>query len=824
MKNSVFNTMLGAMSALALIQAAPVFADPDAADQPAAATAAHGQDVGLSDVVVTARRVEERLQDVPISISVFNQQQLNNLNVVSAQDLAAYTPSLSVNDNFGSLNTAFAIRGFVQDIGTQPAVGVYFADVISPRGSSNNQQIGDGAGPGSYFDLQNVQVLKGPQSTLFGRNTTGGSILIVPQKPTSKEEGYLEYSYGNYAMNRVQGVINVPLSDTLRFRAGIDHQNRQGYETNVSGVAPARFGDVDYTSVRLSLVADLTPNLENYTIATYVDSNTNGDVQKLVGCNPTLNPLNAVGLLACAQMAQEQGKLGFYDLDSTLPNPETHYNQWQAINTTTWTASDTLTVKNIVSYAELSEKYRTSLFGTNFHLVIPGLIPPPGLPMDFAASVPLPGGYTADESTFTEELQFQGRAMGDRLRWQAGAYEENVEPLSLVGSQSPVLIDCINSDTFNCISTFGPGSSVNYTAGKQYFNNAGLYEQATYGIIDTLKLTEGLRYTWDQTHANSQLITYSVPQPFVAVPRCTGTNPASMLPACDVHYLENSSAPTWLLDLDYTPNDNMLVYGKYTRGYRAGGVASQAPSEFATYKPEKVDTYEVGLKTTFHAVVSGTFNLAAFYNNFRDQQLQLNLNPKPGIPVSPASATLNAGKSRISGVEVETSFNLFEGFVLSTSYTYLDTRIQEITPVVTPASSPYDVVSPVSVGDSLPLSPKNKVSTTATYQLPLPVSIGKVAASVTYTHTGSMVTNYVDAVSPYPQISGLGTLPALNLVNLNANWNSIMGTGLSAQVFASNLTNKTYYTYVPGLYGTVGFETAELGQPRLYGVRFRYTW
>src|SRR5580693_3952675 len=265
MNNRVPKTILGVMSALVLIQAAPV---------------ARSQESGLSEIIVTARRVEERLQDVPISISVFNQQQLNNLNVVNTQDLALYTPSLSVNNNFGNLNTAFALRGFVQDIGTQPAVGVYFADVVSPRGASNNIPIGDGAGPGQFFDLQNVQVLKGPQGTLFGRNTTGGAVLIVPQKPTSKEEGYIEYSYGNYAMNRIQAVMNMPLSDTVRFRVGFDRQSRQGYENNDSGVGPARFGDVNYSAVRASLVVDITPDLENYTIASFMDTDINGDVQK----------------------------------------------------------------------------------------------------------------------------------------------------------------------------------------------------------------------------------------------------------------------------------------------------------------------------------------------------------------------------------------------------------------------------------------------------------------------------------------------------------------------------------------------------------------
>src|SRR5262249_29593889 len=135
----------------------------------------------LAEIVVTARRTEERLQDVPISIAVFNQEQLANRNVTNAVDLATYTPSLSVNNNYGNENASFAIRGFVQDAGTPPSVGTYFGDVVAPRGPTQGTAAGDGLGPGSFFDLQNVQILKGPQGTLFGRNTTGGAIVLVPQ-------------------------------------------------------------------------------------------------------------------------------------------------------------------------------------------------------------------------------------------------------------------------------------------------------------------------------------------------------------------------------------------------------------------------------------------------------------------------------------------------------------------------------------------------------------------------------------------------------------------------------------------------------------------
>src|SRR5258708_34577390 len=183
-------------AALASSVAVPAFAQNTQTAN--AGAEAPSQGVELTEVIVTARRVEERLQDVPISITVFNQEQLSNRNVVNAADLAAYTPSLSANTNFGAENSSFAIRGFVQDAGTPPSVGVYFADVVALRGPTQGIQAGDGAGPGYFFDLQNVQVLKGPQGTLFGRNTTGGAILFVPQKPSSTLEGYVEAESGNF--------------------------------------------------------------------------------------------------------------------------------------------------------------------------------------------------------------------------------------------------------------------------------------------------------------------------------------------------------------------------------------------------------------------------------------------------------------------------------------------------------------------------------------------------------------------------------------------------------------------------------------------------
>lgn len=274
------------IAAIALLATAPAFA------QEAANEGANADIPG--DIIVTARRTEERLQDVPISISVFNQQDLSKRNIVVAADLATYTPSLSVNQRYGPEKSSFAIRGFQQEQSTAPSVGVYFADVEFGR-AQGGTNAGGSAPAGAFMDLQNVQVLKGPQGTLFGRNTTGGAVLLVPQKPTDRWEGYVEGSAGDYGMLRGLGVLNIPINDTFKVRFAVDRQKRDGYVRNHSGIGPNRYQNVDYFAGRMSIVADLTPDLENYTIATYNHSFTTGYGARVAACNPnTISPPNVV--------------------------------------------------------------------------------------------------------------------------------------------------------------------------------------------------------------------------------------------------------------------------------------------------------------------------------------------------------------------------------------------------------------------------------------------------------------------------------------------------------------------------------------------------
>jgi iron complex outermembrane receptor protein len=831
------------LTGLAAAMLGPNFVTTVAAAEPTAAES--GDD--LTEIVVTARRTEENLQDVPISIQVFNQQQLENRNVVVAQDLAQYVPSLSVNNNFGSDNTAFALRGFTQDNGTAPSVGVFFADVIAPRSASNSIPGGDGAGPGSFFDLENVQILKGPQGTLFGRNTTGGDILLVPKKPTSELSGYVEGGVGNYDDGEVQGVVNIPINDSFRVRAGVVHETREGYLHSNAPVGPKDFDDVDYTAARLSAVVDITPNLENYTIASYSTTDDNGGIGKIVAADTAIN--RTLSVPAQNQITSQQGT-GFYAIQQPLQHPASRLQTWQLINTTTWKASDDLTLKNIASYAQLRDYDANAIFGSYFLTPTDGTPPfvapqyrAGAIPFIYAASVPLPGSLTSNERTMTEEMQLQGTALDSRLTYQGGAYFELELPQGFVGSLSPVKATCADySNALNCSSSLlatGALGLANETVGRTRFQDYAFYFQDTYKIADPLKVTTGIRWTHDLEQVDDiQKVIFMAPYPLTGpfpFPLAPGAPPVSTicsdgaaLPACKIHLQQTTQAPTWLIDFDYTPMQDVLLYAKYTRGYREGSINPTAPAgpeygPLQSVTAEKVDTYEVGEKFAFRGPVAGTVNGALFYNDFRNQQLQTGYNPSPtNVGGSPNASPVNAGKSRIWGAELDSSLKLFAGFRFDVGYTYLNTKILAVNAITLPADSLYVIAPSFHVGDQLVLSPRNKVSATPSYTLPLPDTIGAVTLSATYTYTSRQLVNYADRVEP--ALAPYSYVDATHLLNLNVNWNNILGKPVDLMLFATNVTKQQYYTFCSGLGGGIasnGFETCDPGAPMMFGARVK---
>lgn len=838
-----------------------------------------------NDIVVTARRIEEKLQDVPISITVYNQSQLANNNATSMKDLASFTPGLQINSRYGADSTNFSIRGFTQEQRTSATVGVYFADVVAPRGSGGTFG-GDGAGPGALFDLQNVQVLKGPQGTLFGRNTTGGNVMLVPNRPTGKLEGYVEGGLGNYNMQRIQAVLNVPVMDSLRVRFGMDHQKRDGYLNNIGtlgdGIHPGKgMGDVDYWAGRFSMVADLSPNVENYLIATYSDSSSNGNIPKLIDCSQSISSQN-FGVLTqarCqAQIAREAG-LSPWTVENRLPDSQSRQSQWQVINNTTWQASDNLTVKNIISYAEFRQRTNLELFG-NYYLANGVASATSGAQVTgFAFTHANPyNHHTNAQSTFTEEFRLQGTGDGGKLKWQTGFYMEMNDPLGFSGVQTATGTACADIDSLNCVSQPGFSlGSINVQLSNTKFSDYAVYGQATYEITPRLNVTGGLRYTWDKESTVIQLESISAATPTVAT--CANANApgfgtpfpvANVLTSCQQSLSKSTKAPTWLINLDYKPIDDVMLYAKYARGYRQGGLSLFGPGsagvgqpDLQPYDKEKVDAYEVGFKSSWRGALPGMLNVSAFYNFFTSQQLLLGAI----IGSRPNALVANAGQSHLKGIEVDFAVRPVKDFKLSVSYSYLDSKIISFT---SPNVGSGVVLTPPQVGDFVPNTQPHKLNISGEWRLSfIPESVGKISIGASYIWTSAYEavapscpgpqfvdsngalnnsgcfnsTNntqlYIDRTTLVPTNTatantianpGLGInnvnprggwIDGYGLVNMNVNWEKVAGLPVDLGFFVSNLTNKAYYVSINDNTSR-SFRSGLLGEPRMWGFRLKY--
>lgn len=796
-----------------LLDVIPVESQAKKEPEPAATPIKERARPQVEEIVVTAQRREERAQDVPISITVFSPEQLSNANITTAADLVAYTPSLAANNRFGSDNATFAIRGFTQDLRTTASVGVYFAEVVAPRGQSA-QSSGDGAGPGTLFDLQSVQVLKGPQGTLFGRNSTGGAVLIVPQKPTDEFGGYVELSGGELNARHAQAVLNVPVTDEFKLRFGVDSKQRDGYLNNIARIGADDFENTDYTALRLSAVWNLTDSLENYTIVSGVNSLTHGATAKVFACNPDLNPANgnAFGVLFYQPcVAELAAQPGYYDLHSTISEPKTELKERRAINTTTWTINDNLTFKNIVAYSHLFTLNSSDIFGTNFHVITD---PDPAREFKVAVSLVTPGVPTTSQRTWVEEVQLQGASLDSRLEWQTGAYYEHSTPDGVSGQTSPSLLSCNleslagDPSQYNCFDVTGTqlGGVLNSEYKTDYLNQA-VYTQSTFHVSDQFDVTAGLRYTWDRTKGEATRTRYT----FVGTVR---QPPSVSILTPEV----KTDAPTGVFQVSYKPVDDVMGYAKYVRGYRQGSIVLAADSGVDTFEEERVDTYELGAKTSFDGLVSGRFNFALFYNELTNQQLQVGyISPDAGN----TTAIFNAGKSRIAGAELEAFFRLTQGLSLSLSGSHLRTKLlsqsdhsAEITDAAGPLAGAVQV--PIAdVGDSLPFAPDYSGVATLAYTFPIPSDNGEVDLGVTYVYTG---TQRVAASSATP----FDELEPFELLNLNLNWSSAFGLPLDLALFATNVLDEEYATYHGGVYKALGFEVRTMGQPRMLGARLKY--
>ncbi|MCB2073562.1 MAG: TonB-dependent receptor, partial [Novosphingobium sp.] len=604
----------------------------------------------------------------------------------------------------------------------------------------------------------------------------------------------------------------------------------------------------------LSILAELTPTLENYTIFKWARSENNGATGKIAYCDPTSTaPLAAVPAVLspyvplvqthCDQLAFEQANdFGYYDVQNSQPNVALRQRTWQVINTTTWEVSDNLTIKNIISYGEAKESYAFNIEGDN-------------VSFPFVMTNPGPNKGQGNQWTFTEEFQLQGRAASERLQWQVGFYTEHSRPLGGEGSQEQLtqfLSPCSDLYAFKCspIFTFVPALGRIVTVGNlgfarnvYYYRNYGLYAQATYELTDKLSFTAGIRNTWDwqKEDADNVVITPardgSGPESFRCSRGTTPANPDIRLVQglfCTRSFVEKSSEPTWLIGLDFKPTEDILLFAKYARGYRGGGI-NEANQFAETWNPEFVDDYEIGLKASFRGAVSGYFNITGFWNEFRDQQASVFIpqcngttDPECTMPAfTGINGIQNVGKSRIRGIEADAMVNVTRDLRLEVGYAYLDAEVTGgSTPFCNNAAFDCERASFLTPGSRLPFSPKNRITATATYFLPVDESVGRISVGATFTHTDKYYASHAnDAAFAAGKIPFNASIaPATDLLNLSMNWKSVAGSPVDLAFFATNVTNEKYYVAPAGGIATFGAEYLFLGEPRMYGVRVKFNF
>jgi iron complex outermembrane receptor protein len=443
----------------------------------------------------------------------------------------------------------------------------------------------------------------------------------------------------------------------------------------------------------------------------------------------------------------------------------------------------------------------------------------------FATAGTRPGLPTTSQNSFVEELQLQGTSFDDALTWQGGLYYEKSEPDGDSGQQSPGQIDCdlstihtTNPNDFRCDEFFFLGN-VLVSENEVEYENKAVYTQATYDINDQWSATGGARYTWDETKGKVHEVAYKFDSDGIL------EAPDEVDDLGKVDMEQKSDKPTWVTDISYKPTTETMVYAKYARGYRQGSVnpAGQHPiagaengTRIDIHGPEEVDTYEIGSKNSFEGRFPGIFNIAVFYNDFRDQQLQQGILTSNGTG---STAIVNAGKSRIWGVEIESNVNVTDNLQLGLAYTYLNTEVLELEDfsalVASTGATPAALST--SEGEELPYSPQNQAVVNARYAVPVPADYGDVELGATYVY-------FSDQLAVSETVSPMNELDSYDLVNFNVNWSSIAGSAFDGSLFVTNAFDEEYEVYRSGLWGVGGFETGMTGLPRMFGARVRYNF
>lgn len=858
--------MLYGSAALVMLSGTPAYGQAVQTDPPRRVQVP-ATDPAAADIVVTARRIAEREQTVPIAISVRTARDIDRQAINTPQDLNKI-PGLS-GAPIGSLtNISFAIRGQGAAFGGQQGVIPYFAEVPNY--------------PSSSYDLQSIQVLKGPQGTLFGQNATGGVVLFEPARPVNELSASAQLDLGNHDYRQLRGVLNAPLiGNSLLARLSFQVRRRDGWGHGIypDGRPSVRLNNLDNVSARLSIAWRPTDRFENVLILTSDRAENDGNLSPLYlidtrFMNPAarnLIPANVPAIAAAYHYwtgrSPPAGK-SFAELladafaRQLAAGPLTMYTDYGLnnraltaglIDQTTWQLTPALRLRNIVGLrvgktrGATYDQDATDLPLLDFQCrFVPGTMVSTGQCADV-------GGWP--DRTLTEELQLQGHALSNRLQFQFGAFasragirrfREDTRPFVVFGRLSG---DPASASFCTSVNVASPCASLSRSSVR---SNA-LFGQATFAVLPRVRLTAGYRRTWDRAVTETTgKPSYRVPfdgAP-IAVP-VYGDEPApGALILTTV--VRQPSKGTYNLSADWQVSDHLLLYLAHRSGYKSGGINAVANpgTPLRTYGPERSRDVEAGAKLDWRAGrLSGRLNLAAYQTWYGDiQEGEI-------IPGTAQTITTNLANARIRGLEVETATQIADWLSIDADLAYTDARYTEWLersscsaqfwrPQCAALPGSTEIVidhagGQLSIaGQTISFHP-DRFANSSKWQWSLRPTLHLqplVGEKIDLSANVYGRTAYVDATAvanssklaglpAQPQTTVLGyttsdpfTARGYGLVDLRADWTQAGGSRVSLAAGITNLANKKYRVSSASALEIIGAVYTLLGEPRMiYG-------
>lgn len=712
---------------------------------------------GLTDIVVTARKTEERLQDVPVAVTALGSEQLEARSMADLRDVGRFTPNVYFS-NIGSASphqAAVFIRGIGQAEGMitgDPGVGLYVDGVYYGRSQGGIMDL---------LDLDRVEVLRGPQGTLFGKNTIGGAINVVSRAPVGDGSGQVSLTVGNYKRLEAGGAIDLGLAEGLSLKVSGLSRNRGCLYNRASD--GACYGDISIQSGRAFLRYKPEGAFTADLIVDVTHSRQHALPHGIIAYNP-----NAAGI----QDYNAQVLAG------TAPGPQLLNTNPEIASSNPYATEGTLPTDATLEAFGSSLHLQYDLGGAVLHSIS-------AFRKVSARSVENSDGSRAEYAEvpsftkakqFTQELRLDGSTLDGRLDYVAGLYYFWEKGSTFESVLAPYVFG-------------GLGGAKGWEHdNRQVSKSYAAFLHSSFAITDSLRLTADIRYTKDRK-------------------RFTGGRKSVTSPTFDQVPLTTTTASwgVWTpkFGLDYKVTPDLLVYASASRGYRSGGFNGRAESVLAVstpYNPEYVWSYEAGIKSQFldNRV---RLNLAAFTSDYKDRQ-QTILRFIPGTTTF-APIVANAANARVKGFEAELTALLTPRFLIEGNVGYTDAKFTKVDPSVTD----------ITLNSVVTFVPKWTASAAAQYTIPAAGLNGEIIARVDY--------SFRDKVSFNPTPTIYNTQGAISLVNARLGYKSDDGAWDIA-LYGRNLTNKRYKLWANDLYDSAfGLAFAWYSDPREYGVTIK---